>query len=145
MNVFLAHGRIFGCVVCFFKAGEVAFLSGVKNQLVGITYSEKVSKTFDFFQRILNNWILFRNVVIYYKVAHTSKWLQMAKFVFWLLFEINTLSISSCFFVFFKFSLSRVFLKWSKYVIYKIMCFIYSENSVYLLDWNKGAKVSNPL
>lgn len=53
MNVF--SGRNFGCVVCFFKAGEVAFLSDVKNQLVGITYSEKVSKTFDFFQRILNN------------------------------------------------------------------------------------------
>lgn len=58
----------------------------------------------------------------------------MVKFVFWLLFEINIFLILLCFFVFFKFLLLRVFLKWLKYVIYKIMCFIYFENFVYLLD-----------
>lgn len=47
------------------------------------------------------------------------------------------------FFKFFKFLWLRVFLKWLKYVIYKIMCFIYFENFVYLLDWNKGVKVLN--
>lgn len=38
------------------------------------------------------------------------------------------------FFFILKFLLLRVFLKWLKYVIYKIMCFIYFENFVYLLD-----------
>lgn len=47
------------------------------------------------------------------------------------------------FFFILKFLWLRVFLNWLKYVIYKIMCFIYFENFVYLLDWNKGVKVLN--